>query len=133
MKLAAICIFIVALPHCSKTKSENSPFIPINECRNYTLNSETTRLCFDEVITDSRCPHTVDCIWAGTAAARFTFNKGNESHSIILATNPVANLYSKDTIVAGYKIEFIDLQPYPGTSSNPLPSDRKAEVKLTRL
>ena len=35
--------------------------------------------CFDSVITDSRCPENVICIWAGEAIARFSVhNQSNE-------------------------------------------------------
>jgi hypothetical protein len=41
--------------------------------------------------------------------------------------------YTKDTVIAGYKIEFINLSPYPGTVADPIPdSQRKAELKVTK-
>jgi hypothetical protein len=42
--------------------------------------------------------------------------------------------YNKDTSLFGYKFEFINLSPYPGTVPTPVPDDKiKAEVRITRL
>ena len=41
--------------------------------------------------------------------------------------------YTKDTIIGGYKIEFINLLPYPGTFTPPAQdSDVKAELKISK-
>ncbi|HEX7844181.1 MAG TPA: hypothetical protein VF476_00190 [Chitinophagaceae bacterium] len=133
MKLAGIIFLVVALPYCSKIKENNPSSLRLKECGRYVYNGETTRLCFDSVVSDSRCPANVVCVWEGTAVAKFSFHKNNEAYSLTLATRAVPTQFSKDTIVAGYKIEFINLLPYPGTVENPLPKNARAEVKVTRL
>ena len=133
MKFASIFILTVVLTQCSKTKSDNPTHINIKECGQYVYSGETTRLCFDEVVSDSRCPANVVCVWEGTAVAKFSFQKGNESYPLTLATRAVNNLYSKDTTIAGYKIEFINLVPYPISEPSPNPPLSKAEVKVTKL
>jgi hypothetical protein len=41
--------------------------------------------------------------------------------------------YTKDTVLAGYKIEFINRLPYPGTFTPPAPDSQiKAELKITK-
>lgn len=132
MKLVAIILLSVLIPSCSKSRAE-FPGIKLIECESYVINGEETRLCFDQLVSDSRCPHNMDCIWAGVGVAKFTFHKNNEFHTLTLATMNVTNQYSKDTTVAGYKIELLDLHPYPGTIANPQAEDRTAEVMLTRL
>jgi hypothetical protein len=46
----------------------------------------------------------------------------------------MAPTYNRDTALLRYKIEFINLSPYPGTAPIPLPPDKiKAEIKITKL
>src|SRR5512133_3191605 len=55
-------------------------------------------ICFDSVLTDSRCPENVVCIWAGEAIVRFKFNTyGKESRWVDLHAG------TNDTIINGYK------------------------------
>jgi hypothetical protein len=71
-------------------------------------------------------------VWAGSALAKFSLTKNGESTSFSLATLKYGS-YNKDTVIMGYKIEFVNLSPYPGTVSTPVPADRiKAEIKITR-
>jgi len=133
MRLANVYIIFLVFTNCNKSVNENPLHLNLGQCRNYVYNAESTQLCYNKIISDSRCPSDVVCVWAGTAVAEFTFTKGSESHKLTLASNPVPGIYIKDTIVAGYKIEFINLYPYPKTK--PVGSSRhyKAEVKVTRL
>jgi len=133
MKLATVSIIFLFFTNCNKSVNENPLLLNPGQCRNYVYNAESTTICFNKIISDSRCPSNVMCVWAGTAVAEFTFTKGSDSHKLTLATKPVTGLYIKDTIVAGYKIEFINLYPFPKTK--PVWSTRyyKAELKVTRL
>ncbi len=133
MKLAGLFLLVLVIPNCSKQKADNPPFVKLNECGNYVYSNETTRLCFDSVVNDSRCPANAICVWEGTAVAQFTFHKQNETYPLKLATNAIPGQFSKDTTIAGYKIEFINLHPYPGTDPNPVPANTRAEVRVTRL
>lgn len=67
---------------------------------------------FDSVLNDSRCPTSVICFWEGNAAVRYNFTKDNSSISFILNTNARPD-FKSDTIISGYKIELINLYPYP--------------------
>ena len=85
-----------------------------------------TYICFDSVLTDSRCPNGVVCVWAGNAAARFKFDKLN--------TNPFfSDLYTHTgTIINGYEIYFLDLFPYPTLGIQIKPEDYKARIVIKR-
>jgi hypothetical protein len=77
-------------------------------------------ICFDSVLTDSRCPVEVFCFWAGEAISRFAFIKC-DGHKIS-ADIGVGKL---DSIIGDYKFSFIDLSPYPSLEN---PFDRKDYV-----
>lgn len=107
--------------------------IPFSKCAEGKIAGNDLSLCFTSVESDSRCPANAMCIWAGTAICNFTFIKNGDLHQLKLATLAVPGT-PKDTTVAGFKIEFVNLHPYPGTTNGPIENkDRKAEVKITKL
>lgn len=107
--------------------------LKLSECESGAVAGDNLKLCFNAVVSDSRCPANAMCIWQGTAVGRFTFTKNNESGTFDLSTLDQPPTYNKDTVLMGYKIEFVNLSPYPGAVPNPIPdSDRKAEIKITK-
>jgi len=82
-------------------------------------------ICFDKVVTDSRCPVNVVCVWAGEAVARFSFKSYyNNPISVDLHTG------AKDIIINGYKFSFLDLFPYPHTEHPVQPGDYIARIVI---
>jgi hypothetical protein len=133
MKLASI-IMAMLLFSCSKpVDTDNPAVLYLNDCNEYTVNAEVVRLCFNNLVSDSRCPENAMCIWEGLAVANFTFKKDDIIYPITLSTIAMPPQYIKDTIVAGYKIELLNLYPYPKMHSTPSPKAIRAEVKVTRL
>jgi hypothetical protein len=134
--LYIIPVSIIVMAHsCSKKDiqlKEGTIEIAVRRCGSGDIGGDTIRLCFDSLISDSRCPANAICVWAGSALAKFSLTKNGESTSFNLATLKYGS-YNKDTVIMGYKIEFVNLSPYPGTVSTPVPADRiKAEIKITR-
>src|SRR6188768_4597251 len=104
-----------------------------NKFKNGNIAGDDLKLCFDAVVSDSRCPANAVCIWQGAATASFSFTKNGKTHRFNLSTINMQPNYTKDTVIAEYKIEFINLFPYPGTVVDPIPdSQRKAELKITK-
>lgn len=127
--------FVLLANSCSKDVElrEGTMEIRFQRCAEGKIASDNLKLCFDSVIEDSRCPANAMCIWQGAAVARFVFTKNNETASFRLSTINMAPNYIKDTVVLGYKIEFINMSPYPGTVPSPIPNkDRKVEIKITK-
>lgn len=81
-----------------------------------------TTICFDSVITDSRCPANMLCIWAGEAIVRFKITTDNSIKYVDLHTHTI------DADVNGYKLSFIDLLPYPTGVQQTKPGDYKARI-----
>jgi len=117
----------------NKQLTEGTVNLKLHETAEGNLNGDRVKISFDAVVSDSRCPANAVCIWQGTATATFSFSKNGNSHRFNLSTITMAPHYIKDTIISGYKIEFINLLPYPGTFTPPAPdSDVKAELKITK-
>jgi hypothetical protein len=108
--------------------------ITLNECAHPVFSGNHVNLCFDSVITDSRCPANVMCIWQGYAACKFSISSKGETYPFRLSTLKLPGYLSRDTVIAGYKIELLNLEPYPGTATSPIPPNKiRAELKITKL
>lgn len=127
---------IVLMNACKKTRIEKRQdllSIQLHECADNIFSDNQVRLCFDSVISDSRCPANVICVWAGIAICKFSFFVNNQLHPVILSTYS-SGIYNKDTVLSGYKIELINLLPYPGIHTDSgIGNEIKAEVKITSL
>jgi hypothetical protein len=85
------------------------------------------RVCFDSVLSDSRCPENVVCIWAGEAVARFVFDDyRNRPIQVDLRVG------TTDTLIRGLKVSFVALLPYPNTEKPHEIEDYKAGLVITR-
>jgi hypothetical protein len=89
-----------------------------------------TYLCFDSVLTDSRCPTGVMCFWAGEAKVQFSLQKHNED-PIVFVLSP-AGQNSEGVVIDGYRIKMIDLLPYPDIEVQTQPEDYEAVLLVTR-
>ena len=121
---------------CSKSRDlkEEAGGLKLHECLDSIIAEDNLKLCFDAVISDSRCPANAMCVWQGTVVAKFIFTKNSQAHTLELSTLDMPPTYNKDTVLMGYKIEFITLAPYPGTVPFPIPDNqKKAEVKITKI
>lgn len=135
--LIIVSVAFTTLHSCSKSGllKEGNVEIGLNKCSNGRISGDVLNLCFESLISDSRCPANAMCIWQGAAIAKFSLTKNKEPHSFVLSTVDMPDgSYKKDTVLSGYKIEFVNLTPYPGTVPAPVPDDQiKAELKITKL
>ena len=118
---------------CKKSNEPRKVTIQLNECEEIQFGSNVVSLCFDELLEDSRCPVNAMCIWEGVAKASFTFDDGQQTHRIRLATSEVPGPETPDTTINGYKIELLNIEPYPKHPPVHFPqSDVKATVRISR-
>ena len=139
MKTLLFILFITLtafVNSCSKSGvelKEGTLNLALKKCADGKINGDKLSFCFDSLVSDSRCPANAMCVWQGTAVAKFSLTKNNETSSFELATINMSPNYHKDTTIMGYKIDFINLSPYPGTVPTPVPADQiKAELKITK-
>lgn len=62
-------------------------------------------LTFNSVISDSRCPADVQCVWAGTVSASITLESGSEKTTLDMAMNESAITFS------GYYVSLTSVSP----------------------
>jgi len=126
---------LLLLASCSKETilKEGTFEIEFSKCAKGEIAGNNLSLCFTAVESDSRCPANAICIWEGTAICNFTFMKNGDRHQLKLTTLAIPGS-PKDTTVAGFKIEFLNLSPYPGTTNGPIKDkERIAEMKITKI
>ena len=132
-KLLVLIIFASLFTECSKNKagSEKLQTVPLHQC---SVKSPTPYICFDSLLTDSRCPTGLVCVWSGTALIKVTFNEPAASHTFVMSLKGSPSLnFASDTIINGYKIEFVKLDPYPSVINNGNPqAEKQASFTITR-
>ena len=94
-----------------------------------TFESESLTVRFVDVITDSRCPAGVECIWAGEAQCRLFFTLIGSAAEMIVV-QPGGDVYARDYFIY-YKIDF-KLEPYPQEGQQIAPSDYKLVMTVSK-
>ena len=84
----------------------------------------STRLTFDRVVGDSRCPTGVQCAWAGEVEVALTLQSPAGSESFQLSDRAASS------VVLGYRVTLITVEPHP-RANVPIPSaDYRATVTV---
>jgi len=90
---------------------------------------------FKEVISDSRCPKDVTCVWAGEAKVLIEiFEKGKLINKKLVVINPSAIGEIPLQFSAGggiYSITAFKLFPYPSTASKKCTMDYTLEIQVS--
>jgi hypothetical protein len=134
-RLHFFLIVIAVLSSCSEDKTDKLPF-PLDDvfelkCKEIRNNNETgIHISLDSVLNDSRCPKGVICIWEGNARVRFIYSKNVQDTRFELNTHGSLS-FPSDTVIDGYRIELIDLNPYPEAGKIIPQSEYRAEIKIT--
>jgi hypothetical protein len=126
----SICFFTIGSCTKSKTTAEEN-LIVLGNCS--TTNEDLPTVCYDSLITDSRCPSDVICVWAGVAIVKLSMSTSSGIQRFSLSTSPSPNnsqFPSSDTTINGYHIKLLEVLPYP-MFRQPLPIDRKIKLSIT--
>ncbi len=118
-----LALFILLLSGCGAQRhaqGDAAPKAVFNNTRDtFTLDMENTLfdvtnqffLEVDSVVSDSRCPKGVECIWEGNAEVRLHLKMNNSAtHLLTLNTNP---RFAQDTTINHVNFRLLELNPYP--------------------
>ena len=111
---------------CNKLTDDDRVQLDLGACKSGRVGTKEVKICFDTVLEDTRCPYNAFCIWQGSAKVRLKFSAASE-HVLELSTADLGSGYRKDTVVEGYHIALLSLDPHPGASG-----DTVAVVSVTR-
>ncbi|MBN1161444.1 MAG: hypothetical protein JXA17_05820 [Dehalococcoidales bacterium] len=95
-----------------------------------TIESESLSIQFVGVISDSRCPEGVECIWAGEANCRLHFTIAGSPAEMVVAQPGGGDVAARDYFIQ-YKIDF-RLEPYPQEGQTIAPSDYRLIMRVTK-
>lgn len=90
---------IILFASCSKAGTEpgDEIVVALHDCSQKTSDPY---ICFDSLLTDSRCPTGVECVWQGTALIKVTFSERGNSHQFVMSLKDFPDLgYPEDTKV----------------------------------
>lgn len=94
---------------------QDNTYVNLSECSS----GQSVYICFDSLLTDSRCPQQMECVWSGTALINVTFHEGGNSHAFTMSLRGYPDFgYPSDTLISGHQIAFADLLPYPGDGNS---------------
>ena len=86
----------------------------------------STRLTFDRVVGDSRCPTGVQCAWAGEVEVALTLRTPAGSQSFQLSDR------ADSSVVLGYTVTLVSVEPHP-RANQPIPAgDYRASVRVAQ-
>jgi hypothetical protein len=127
-----IPVLVTLLISCAKNtvmQQQQYPFVEINQCAQTTINNTSINICFDSLISDSRCPINAICVWQGEATVQFSMTVNGQQQTFKLSTADMLPQFRNDTTVFGYHVRLVDVKPYPG---DPSQSPKTAEVSITQ-
>lgn len=88
---------------------------------------------FKSVISDSRCPRSVSCIWAGEAKVLVEiFEDGKFVEEKIIIIDSANNLLNTSDEGYNYNILGMDLRPYPTVETKEIQPDYTLTVKVVK-
>jgi hypothetical protein len=104
------------------------------------VQNENLSITFRDVVSDSRCPTNVICLWPGMAEVQIKLATKSADTAVVTVAvlggweGDFDNPYAVDTL--GYRIDLLKLDPYPdlpmSSRSSRLPEAYQATLKVTR-
>jgi hypothetical protein len=132
-----LVICLVGIAGCSrddddvnKIRAEVGAFVNIPNGETALISAEKLYIKFDSVISDSRCPTGVTCIWAGEATAKVQMKLNGQISEIVLTDNGGKDGMSQTTFNT-YKLTF-QIKPYPVAGVTPTSSDYVLSIKIDK-
>lgn len=94
------------------------------------LRGSATRLTFNQVREDSRCPANAVCVWEGDAKIEVIITRnGAAAESRVMSITPPNN----ELRTGNLHIRFVGLAPYPGTTPENVPRAYVAEFVVDEM
>lgn len=96
------------------------------------IKTENVSIQFLDIVEDSRCPSDVRCIWAGQVTISVNITKYCDSpHRMNLTVGPLGSNSSIGEL-DNYKIQLLQVQPYPKASTGQInEADYVAVLKIS--
>jgi hypothetical protein len=95
------------------------------------ISGEGLRITFNEVVSDSRCPSDVTCIWQGEVSCRVEIEYAGSSYPMVL-TQPGLTAAPSQKDFEAYRFGF-SVDPYPESRKEIRPEDYRLNLIVDRI
>ena len=130
-KIILTGLAIISLFSCDKEDNNSDAIDTFDLIANNCITIEHSTICFDSVLSDSRCPTGATCVWEGYATVSLKLTThDNENHKVELNTNPD---FSIDTMIGNIYLLLTDLTPYPDINTAIDPKDYKVNITIANI
>jgi hypothetical protein len=128
-------VYLIGYESCSKVSSSEheNKIVNVRSCTSIT-ETEFPVICFDSLITESRCPNGVACPWIGYASVKLSIKNGTgvtQSFSLSTLAGAHPPTPPNDTTINGYSVKLMNVFPYPDILALPHPDAFKVELQIT--
>ncbi len=131
--LFSCVLILLTFFSCKKEQASIGGGYDLEEGFTVSFGERQVEIQFDKVLADSRCPIGSICAQAGQATIQLVISDNGEETFLELASvDPENKIKEIRTSLGSYKIEFIDLYPYP-VLNQPLESVYSMVFTLTDL
>lgn len=130
LPLALFCLLLAA---CDE-QSPAGPTVPLNQQftlapgESASIENTSIRVEFMRVSGDSRCPADAVCIQGGDALVEVQVSNGNAARYDLHTGDQARAAVTHE----GFRIELVQLQPYPFSSRTIAPGDYRATLAVSR-
>ena len=128
---ALVCLLVAT--GCDE-KTPAAPSVPLNQQfalapgEAATIQDSRVRIEFVRVSGDSRCPADAVCIQGGDALVHIRAGAGNMADYELHTGDQSRAAVTHD----GYRVELVNLQPYPFSSRTIRPEEYRAMLRVSR-
>lgn len=124
-------IFLILIGFAANVFAIDSKEIELD--KQFTIKTEQTisldnlKVTFLEIVEDSRCPSDVTCVWQGRASIKLNAENKDHSEDMILTIGE-----NSTAQIEMYKIDLIDLSPYPISKKITSPEEYVATMNISK-
>ena len=133
--LAAVAVFTCLSAGCAHPSeaSRATPAAPetvqLRIGEHKQLGTSELRVVFEKVVSDSRCPIGVTCVWEGDAVVELTIRDSAATRATIrLHAHPQATQEAKH---GAFVLRLLALEPHPTADGPPKPDTYRLRLQVT--
>lgn len=113
--LCALCSFSCDDSFAPENAFELGDTLSIKLHQVYHNEDHQVAIRFDSILSESRCPFDVECVWEGNAAIQITLGSNKAKQALVLNTNGGKD-YPSEADALGYHVSLVSLWPAPCTT-----------------
>lgn len=134
MKYLVLCILLILGAEVTAQETGQVNFYSSALQQGEMMKFGDRSIRFKNVISDSRCPEDVTCIWAGEAIVSVEIYENGrcvEEKLIVVASTNIPLKYNTDN--TSYSIEQLSLSPVPSVTNRDISKEYKLQIKLREV